>query len=100
MSIRMQNSASKVVQSATQSVVRLFAVVSLSALYLSAQMATTGANVKLVAEHRYAQARDDVERGEISSTTVIIAILVLLAVTVGGIITTKITDTANNIETQ
>ena len=43
------------------------------------------------------QARLKGDRGEVSSTTIMIAVLVLLAVAVGGIITTKITAKANSI---
>lgn len=85
---------------AARRTMRIFAVLSLSTVYVAAQITNTAASAKRVAVARVEQARDDAERGEISSTTVIIAILVLLAVAVGGIITTKITDTANSIETQ
>lgn len=37
------------------------------------------------------------DRGEVSSTTIMIAVLVLLSVAVGTIITTKITAKANSI---
>ena len=41
--------------------------------------------------------RDERDRGEITSTTAIIVILVLAAIAAGGIIATKITDNANNV---
>ena len=37
------------------------------------------------------------QRGEISSTVIIIAVLAALALAVGAVITTKVTDKANSI---
>lgn len=81
-------------------VLRTVSAITLAVLYVGAFVANTTADVKRVANRRIAEARADAERGEISSTTVIIALLVLLAVTVGGIITTKITERAELIETE
>ena len=40
------------------------------------------------------------ERGEITSTTITIAVLATLALAVGAIIVTKVTDKANSIPTE
>ena len=47
---------------------------------------------------RLEEARAD-QRGEISSTVIMIAVLAALALAVGAIITTKVTDKANSIPT-
>lgn len=85
---------------ATSAALRLMSAVSLSILCLATHATIVAADAKRVARRRIAEARADAERGEISSTTVIIAILVLLAVTVGGVIATKIQERADAIETE
>ena len=48
-------------------------------------------------QHRVSEARKDAERGEISSTTVIVAMLVALALAVGLLITDRIQGKADSI---
>lgn len=66
-------------------------------LFVAAFVVLSSLNVKAAAQGKIDTARADAERGEVSSTTIMVAMLVLLAVAVGTIITDRITSKAESI---
>jgi hypothetical protein len=46
---------------------------------------------------RVDQARDDVDRGEVTATTAVIVLLVVAAIAAGGVIAAKIVSNANKV---
>lgn len=67
-------------------------------LCVAAVVTLASLNVRTSAQRRIDAARADAERGEVSSTTIMVAVLVLLAVAVGAIITERITAKAETIQ--
>ena len=65
---------------------------------MTTRFATHAIVVWTLAKHRVANARRN-ERGEVTAQVILIAVFAALAIAVGAIIVTKVTDRANSIPT-
>lgn len=86
------------ISAVTSAATSLYETVYATVLCVVAVATLTSLSLRSAAQRRIDIARADAERGEVSSTTIMVAVLVLLAVAVGAIITERITAKAESIQ--